>query len=135
MFSGRRNRARLETLCIKERSMKKSLLSVASLILLASLSFGGTAVAATNGAPAVKPPAEAPASTDKAPVAQVAAVNINTASVEELQHSLKGIGKVKAQAIVDYRASNGPFTTVDQLLEVKGIGKGTLDKNRDKISL
>lgn len=115
--------------------MKKSLLSVTSLILLAGLSFGGAALAATNGAPAVKPSAETTVSAEKAPIAQVAAVNINTASAEELQHSLKGIGKVKAQAIVDYRTTNGPFTTVDQLLEVKGIGKGTLDNNRDKISL
>ncbi|MBD9575179.1 helix-hairpin-helix domain-containing protein [Pseudomonas sp. PDM23] len=115
--------------------MKKNLRSIASLILLTSLSFGGFAQAATSVQPAAKPAAEAPAPTTKAPVSQVEAVNINTASVEELQKSLKGIGKVKAQAIVDYRTSNGPFTTVDQLLEVKGIGKGTLDKNRDRISL
>ncbi|MBD9631091.1 ComEA family DNA-binding protein [Pseudomonas sp. PDM19] len=117
--------------------MKKNLLSIASLILFTSLSFGGFAQAATNDQPATKTAAEAPAPAPaaKAPVSQVEAVNINTASVEELQKSLKGIGKVKAQAIVDYRTSNGPFTTVDQLLEVKGIGKGTLDKNRDRISL
>jgi len=115
--------------------MKKNLLSIASMILFASLTFGSAAQAATSAQPAVKPAAETPAPAAKAPVSQVEAVNINTASVEELQKSLKGIGKVKAQAIVDYRTSNGPFTTVDQLLEVKGIGKGTLDKNRDRISL
>ena len=115
--------------------MKKSLLSVASMILLASLSFGGAVQAATKADPAARPAAEAPAPAAKAPVAQVDAVNINTASAEELQKSLKGIGKMKAQAIVDYRAANGPFISVDQLLEVKGIGKGTLDKNRDRISL
>jgi competence protein ComEA len=115
--------------------MNKKLLSVASMILFASLSLGGAAQAATSAQPATKPAAEAPVPAAKAPVSQVEAVNINTASVDELQKSLKGIGKVKAQAIVDYRASNGPFTTVDQLLEVKGIGKGTLDKNRDRISL
>jgi competence protein ComEA len=38
-----------------------------------------------------------------------------------LQQELKGVGKVKAEAIVAYREANGPFTTVDQLLEVKGI--------------
>lgn len=115
--------------------MSKKLLSVASMILFASLSFGGLVQAASPAQPATKPAAEAPAPAAKAPVSQVEAVNINTASAEELQKSLKGIGKVKAQAIVDYRTSNGPFTTVDQLLEVKGIGKGTLDKNRDRISL
>ncbi|MEP9316539.1 ComEA family DNA-binding protein [Pseudomonas sp. LABIM340] len=115
--------------------MKKNLLSLAGLILFTCLSFGGAVQAATSPQPATKPAAEASAPAAKAPVSQVEAVNINTASAEELQKSLKGIGKVKAQAIVDYRASNGPFTTVDQLLEVKGIGKGTLDKNRDRISL
>ncbi|MDF3867036.1 ComEA family DNA-binding protein [Pseudomonas denitrificans (nom. rej.)] len=115
--------------------MKKNLLSIASLILFTSLSFGGVVQAATSTQPVSKPAAEASAPIAKAPVAQVEAVNINTASVEELQKSLKGIGKVKAQAIIDYRTSSGPFTTVDQLLEVKGIGKGTLDKNRDRISL
>lgn len=119
--------------------MKRNLLSVASMILLAGLSFGDMAQAASNAESAAKPavaaPTPAPATAVKAPVAQVQAVNINTASAEELQKSLKGIGKVKAQAIVDYRTTNGPFTTVDQLLEVKGIGKGTLDKNRERISL
>lgn len=115
--------------------MSKKLLSIASVFLIASLSFAGLAQAATSAQPAAKPAAEAPAPAAKAPVSQVESVNINTASIEELQKSLKGIGKVKAQAIVDYRTSNGPFTSVDQLLEVKGIGKGTLDKNRDRISL
>ncbi|WP_259756310.1 ComEA family DNA-binding protein [Pseudomonas sp. GCEP-101] len=112
--------------------MKRNLLSVASLLLLASLSWAGIAQADTKAAPVTQPTAQAPA--PKAP-ASTESVNINTASAEELQKALKGIGKVKAQAIVDYRTSNGPFTTVDQLLEVKGIGKGTLDKNRDRISL
>lgn len=109
------------------------------MLLLASLSFGGAAQAATKTEPAAQPAtqasAPAPAPAAKAPVSSVDAVNINTASVEELQKSMKGIGKVKAQAIVDYRTAHGPFTTVDQLLEVKGIGKGTLDKNRDRVSL
>jgi competence protein ComEA len=105
------------------------------MLLLASLSFGGAAQAATKTEPATQPAAQAPAPEAKAPVSPVDAVNINTASVEELQKSMKGIGKVKAQAIVDYRTAHGPFTTVDQLLEVKGIGKGTLDKNRDRVTL
>lgn len=115
--------------------MKKSLLSVASMILLVSLSFAGVASTATKAEPAAAPAVESSAPASKAPVAQAETVNINSATVEELQKSLKGIGKVKAQAIIDYRTTNGPFTSVDQLLEVKGIGKGTLDKNRDRISL
>ncbi|AGI25232.1 ComEA family DNA-binding protein [Pseudomonas sp. MT3] len=115
--------------------MKKSLLSVASLILLASLSFVGVAGAATKAEPVAAPAAESSAPANRAPVAQADTVNINSATVDELLKSLKGIGKVKAQAIIDYRTTNGPFTSVDQLLEVKGIGKGILEKNRDRILL
>ncbi|WP_152224687.1 ComEA family DNA-binding protein [Pseudomonas sp. SCB32] len=115
--------------------MKKSLLSIASIILLASLSFAGVTSAATTPQPVATPAVESTAPASKASAAQATTVNINSADAEELQKSLKGIGKVKAQAIIDYRTANGPFTSVDQLLEVKGIGKGTLDKNRDRISL
>lgn len=64
-----------------------------------------------------------------------AAVNINTADATTLAASLNGIGIKKAEAIVAYREQNGKFTTADQLLEVKGIGKATLDKNREKIKI
>lgn len=64
-----------------------------------------------------------------------AAVNINTADAATLAASLNGIGLKKAEAIVAYREQNGKFTHADQLLEVKGIGKATLDKNRDKIKI
>ncbi|AYC33552.1 helix-hairpin-helix domain-containing protein [Pseudomonas cavernae] len=62
-------------------------------------------------------------------------VNLNAADVETLQHELIGIGEVKAKAIVDYREANGPFASVDELLEVKGIGAATLEKNREKLSI
>lgn len=62
-------------------------------------------------------------------------VNINTASVAELQDKLVGIGEKKAQAIVDYRTKHGNFVSLEQLTEVSGIGKATLDKNRDRIVL
>jgi competence protein ComEA len=52
-----------------------------------------------------------------------------------LQRELSGIGKGKAEAIVAYRESNGPFSSVDELLEVKGIGKAILDRNRDKLEV
>ena len=61
-------------------------------------------------------------------------VDINTATVEELQQ-LMGVGPVLAQAIVDYRAEHGPFASVDELLEVSGIGETKLDNIRNDITL
>ncbi|PJG85605.1 ComEA family DNA-binding protein [Conservatibacter flavescens] len=60
-------------------------------------------------------------------------VNINTATASELQRVLVGIGQKKAETIVEYREKNGPFTAAEQLLEVQGFGKATLDKNKDRI--
>jgi competence protein ComEA len=62
-------------------------------------------------------------------------VNINTASAEEISDSLKGIGLSKAQLIVSYREANGSFHDVDELVNVKGIGLKTVDRNRDLIIL
>lgn len=62
-------------------------------------------------------------------------VNINTATAEELAEVLNGIGEARAQAIVEYRESNGSFTHPDELINVRGIGMATLDRNRDSIEL
>jgi len=63
------------------------------------------------------------------------AVNINTASAEELAKALKGIGKSKAEAIVVYREEHGVFSTLQDLTKVKGVGAATVDKNRENIEL
>jgi competence protein ComEA len=61
-------------------------------------------------------------------------VNINTASATELE-ALSGIGEVLAAAIVDYRTENGPFTSVDELEDVSGIGPATLEEIRDQVAV
>lgn len=63
-----------------------------------------------------------------------ASVNVNTASATELE-TLPGVGEVIAQRIVDYRTANGPFTSVDQLLEVSGIGESTLESMRESVTV
>lgn len=62
-------------------------------------------------------------------------VNLNTATAEELSAALEGVGAAKAELIVQYRDQNGKFTSVEQLLEVKGIGVATLEKNKSRIQL
>lgn len=63
-------------------------------------------------------------------------LNINTADAETIASSLKGIGMKKAQAIVAHRKQlGGRFKSLEQLLEVKGIGEKTLAKLKSKITL
>ncbi len=62
-------------------------------------------------------------------------VNINTADAPALAANLRGVGKSRAMEIVRYRESYGPFESVEELADVKGIGKSTLDINRSVITL
>ena len=64
-----------------------------------------------------------------------AAVNINTADAQALAAGLKGVGEARALEIVRYREAYGPFSSVDELAEVKGIGQSTVDNNRAVITL
>lgn len=68
-------------------------------------------------------------------VTMAAPVNINTADAKALDSALVGVGQKTAKAIVDYRAKNGQFKTVDDLLKVKGIGPALLEKNRANITI
>ncbi|MCQ4280980.1 helix-hairpin-helix domain-containing protein [Pseudomonas stutzeri] len=103
--------------------MLKSLLSASIIALLASVSLGSVAGPTKSADPVMVAAAQ-----------QVAPININSADAETLTRELKGIGATKAKAIVAYRDAHGPFSSIDQLLEVKGIGAATLKKNRAKLS-
>lgn len=103
--------------------MKNLIAFVAAIIL--AVGFGGAAFAAEN------------ASTDPSIKSEqvLEKVNINSADVEALANGLHRVGIKKAEAIVAWRTTNGNFTSVDQLLEVKGIGESILAANRDRITL
>lgn len=60
-------------------------------------------------------------------------IPINTATAEELQ-TLRGIGPVLAQRIVEYRTAHGPFTRAEELLQVEGIGEKTVQELSDYVT-
>lgn len=62
-------------------------------------------------------------------------VNINTASVNELDEHLPGIGPALAQRIVDYRERNGGFKSPEQIMEVSGIGEKRYEQIKDLITV
>lgn len=74
-------------------------------------------------------PGAAPAGGTPVPGAKV---NLNTATAEQLD-TLPGVGPVTAQAILGWRETNGRFGSVDDLLDVKGIGEATLAELRDLV--
>lgn len=63
----------------------------------------------------------------------VTSININTATAEQIELLLNGVGIKKAAAIVEYRENHGDFTSLEQLKEVKGIGEKTIEKNAEFI--
>ncbi len=61
-------------------------------------------------------------------------INLNTATVEELVR-IRGIGDTLARRIVEYRDQHGPFRSVDDLLQVKGIGEKKLEAMRPFVTV
>ena len=62
-------------------------------------------------------------------------VNINTADAKTIGEALSGIGPKKAEAIVKYREEQGPFKTVDELVNIEGIGEKTIEKIKADVLL
>ncbi|RMU33962.1 Competence protein ComEA helix-hairpin-helix repeat region [Pseudomonas syringae pv. primulae] len=114
--------------CYGALSMRTPLFSA---LIFALLTSASVAVSAT---PAPPPPTENVA-TAAVHEQRDDRVNLNTADALTLQKELSGIGKNKADAIVAYRETAGDFTSIEELIEVKGIGKAILEKNRDKLAV
>lgn len=62
-------------------------------------------------------------------------VDINSADAQTLAVAISGVGQARAEAIVAYREQHGPFQSVDELMQVSGVGPATLERNRDKLSV
>jgi competence protein ComEA len=100
-----------------------------SLLNLAAPLVDGTQILVPKIGPAVT---GVPGET--APGSSSGLINVNTASATELE-TLSGIGEVLAATIVEYRTQNGPFASVDDLLDVSGIGPATLEEIRDQVTV
>ena len=81
------------------------------------------------GTPAVAWPMQA-----SAPAAEKAPLNLNAATVEQLE-TLPGIGRKVAERILEYRAKNGAFKKIEELMNVKGIGEKSFLKIKPRISV
>ena len=110
--------------------MRKSYFYSLVFALLSSASIAVVA-APVSVADTVQPSVNAQVITE----AQDGKVDLNNADALTLQRELAGVGDAKAKAIITYRESNGPFASVDELLEVKGIGKAILERNKDKLEV
>jgi competence protein ComEA len=98
---------------------------------LAALLVDAQQVLVPRSAPAAAPGETVPTAEGES---GMALVNVNVASAEELE-TLPGIGEVLAATIIQYREENGPFTSVDQLIEVSGIGEVTLEEIRELVTV
>ncbi len=86
------------------------------------------------GEPDVAPPASSAPPGRSGDVPLTGKVNINTATADELD-TLPGVGAVTARNILDYRAANGPFKSIEDIQKVKNIGDATYQKLKDLITV
>ncbi len=115
--------------------IEKHIIIFLSLCLL--LGFGVNAYRKSMSRPAVEigqfSYTDNKAISDYASAKQARRVNINTATLEELE-ALKGVGEKIARRIIDYRASKGSFASAEDLKNVKGVGQKILADNKDLLT-
>jgi len=114
---------------VKRAGGAKSAADLTSLNLAAVLVDGSQIVVPKEGASTGVPATGVSTGTTGA-----ALVNINTATEPELE-TLTGVGPVLAAAILQYRTDHGPFTSIDQLEDVSGIGPATLEALRPQVAV
>jgi len=115
--------------------MNTSIKKILSIFILASGISAFTVHAAQERSPDSSAQTEkvAKPATDKPVSSGSYGVDINTASAEELAEAMNGVGIKKAQAIVQHRQEFGPFKSLEELLNVPGIGASLLERNRSRI--
>ena len=96
------------------------------LCLPVALLVHGGSVTTHSAPPAAERPAAGPAA--------AAPVDVNTADETDLT-AVPGIGKSLARRIIEFREKNGPFTRVDDLLKVRGIGEKSIEKLRPYVTV
>ncbi|OJT43234.1 ComEA family DNA-binding protein [Serratia plymuthica] len=113
--------------------------SLKALLTAALICLAGPSMAAVENAAAAPPVLSAPAvkagQGSEVTVDDEASVSINQADAEQLASVLKGVGLKKAESIVRYREQNGPFTQIEQLQEVPGIGSALFERNRARLKM
>jgi competence protein ComEA len=110
----------------KKAAAGQSRLLIQSLLLALAVTAGQPSLA-QNDATTAEEASVAPLAGD------LVQVNINEADATTIADILVGVGVSRAMAIVEYREEHGRFTSLEQLVEVKGIGEATIFNNKDRI--
>ncbi len=112
-----------------ENSKKSLLITAVTVLVTVSILFAVKAVDITVESEKIQ---AVTLTTEKQ--TQTDLINLNTASFDELKN-LREIGEIRARAIIDYREQHGGFRSVDQLLEIDGIGEYAVEINRDILTV
>ncbi|WP_170174637.1 ComEA family DNA-binding protein [Serratia microhaemolytica] len=123
----------------QQSTLSRIAIAIRMLLSAALIAIIGSSALAAERVQPKQPPATTAANSkssgDKPIAEEQNRVSINQASAEKLASTLSGIGLKKAEAIVRYREQNGPFTQIEQLQEVPGIGAALIERNRHRLKI